>query len=449
MSEETPVDFPRLSTPEDAGFDSARRAFNRRLERRPAAIAYCADAREVLCALDWARQRTLPVGVRSHGNDYEARGIVENGLVVDVSSMTHIEIDAENRLVCIGPGVQIGALNEALAAQDLIWGTGTEPHRSVAGFVLGGGHGLLARRWGMGCDQLLAVEVVTAKGEIVAASETRNPELLWACRGGGGVGVVTQLTLRVQRHETVTAYRLEWPRERAVDIAKAWQGWAPEAVDQLGSSLSLSPETSAGTAISGIYLGPEYETLQVLQGLRRMDSAANREVEELTLAEALHRFAGLAPAHRSWQLGLRDAPCRLKGSSDYAIWPLSDEAMTLVSGIIARAPSLRCSLRFESYGGAVSRLPGDATAFPHRLGTLYHLHLLAAWQEKAADEAHLRWMNEIRATLSTYSGGTACRNFPDVNITAWHRACLGDNLPRLQKIWKHHDPEGIFQRDLE
>ena len=224
-----------LIAPGDAGYDAARRGWNGRFDRRPGAIARCAAAGDVVTAIRAAREHGIRVAVRSGGHSYAGNSSIDDGLLIDLSAMGGVDVDAGERAASVGPGVRWGAFDAATQAHGLATTGGTVSTVGVPGYTLGGGTGYLARKHGLALDNLTGADVVTADARIVRVSATENPDLFWALRGGSGnFGVVTTLDFRL--HELgpeALAGQIVHPFEDAGRVLRFFRDFMADAPDSL------------------------------------------------------------------------------------------------------------------------------------------------------------------------------------------------------------------------
>ncbi len=435
----------RILHADDPDWDAARKVFNDRFDRRPEAIVYCADAADVATALRWARTSGRPLSLRSGGHSFDAFSVVDGGIVLDLSRLHEVEVDAENRLARIGAGHRVGPIAEELWRHGLTLPLGTCPSVGIAGLTLGGGMGLLSRLWGLTCDNLLKAELVLADGRTLACTEVENPDLLWACRGGGGgnFGIATSFVFRLHAIDTVSIFRAVWPWEDLPAVLSTWQDWAPNADDRLGTVLQLKSAKAKEIVALGQYVGPEFELSQKIHHLLAAGRPFELETVELPFIEAYRLFAGARMDDSAWAV-TTGTSC-FKGGSEYALLPPSAEGIGHLQELLAAAPSAACKVQLENTGGAVARLPEDATAFPHRSGALYTLQYLAAWNEPAEEAEHLDWFRDLRAGLNPYLAGAAYLNFGDAELESWREAYYGGNLARLTRIKRKYDPDNFFR----
>src|SRR5215472_18382925 len=232
----------RLVLPEDSGYDGARLLFDPKFDSiRPAAVAYCAVPGEVSACLAFARKFSVPLAVRSGGHSYGGWSTTA-GLVVDVTRMSRVSVDVGARTARVGAGTLLIDLYDRLSAYGLAVPGGSCPTVGVAGLALGGGVGVFGRLFGLTCDNVIGVEIVTADGVVRECSADVESDLFWACRGGGGgsFGVVTAFTFRTYPAPDLVLFYLTWPWSQAAAVISAWQSWAPVAPDQLWSNLHLT-----------------------------------------------------------------------------------------------------------------------------------------------------------------------------------------------------------------
>ena len=357
---------------------------------RPAAIARCHDAADVAEALAYARRRGLPVAVRSGGHCFAGRSSTQ-GLLIDVSPINHISIDAG--VVTVGAGARLETIYDALAPTDTIAG-GCGPTVGIAGLALGGGLGVLGRRYGLTCDQLTGAEVVLATGETVRCDDTHYADLFWALRGAGGgqFGVVTSLTLKTVPAPPTTCFHVTHPPDRAAELIAEWQEWAPDAPAETAASLVVRPDAVHLFGVGDI-------------GAPGAVALPYREAKRWLVANGPPEVEG---DYASRSLFFRD--------------PLPADAF---------APG--GELDFSPWGCAYNAVAAGATAFPHRDARfLLKLTGPPAWLQDAYERA------------CAHSTGGAYVNFPDPDLSDWQTAYYGDNYARLQAVKASYDPDEVF-----
>jgi FAD/FMN-containing dehydrogenase len=387
---------------DDPEYAAARRPqIERFADVRPTAIARCRTAADVAEAIAYARNERAKLAVRAGGHCFGGRSST-TGVLIDVSAMDAVEL-ADGR-VTVGAGARLGAIYDALAPHGVTIAGGCGPTVGIAGLTLGGGFGILGRRHGLTCDQLLEAEVVLADGRTIVCDEATHDDLFWALRGSGGgqFGVVTRLTLRTVPAPRIACFHLTWPREQAAELIAAWQRWAPDAPDEVAASLLV---TSSGVHLFGAGTG------DLLPG------ATTRTVVELSFREAKHWLAEHGPG---------EAGDHSKSEFFRAELP-RDAIAALVENFVEG------ELDFSPWGGAYNRVAPEATAFAHRRERF----LLKQSGER-------EWLRRSYAITHPYGSGGVYPNFPDPELEDAERAYHGASLGRLQNVKARYDPGNVF-----
>lgn len=434
-------------TPGATGYEEARILFNAMIDARPAVIARCQRAEDVRAAIAYGRDAGLETAVRSGGHSVAGQSTVDGGLVIDVRDLKAVEVDPEARTVRCGAGVTWAELDAATQAHGQATTGGRVSTTGVSGFTLGGGSGWLERRLGLACDNLRAVELVTAAGEHVRASATEHPDLFWALHGGGGnFGVATALELDLAPvGPTVLAGLMLWPAERGRELAALARdiidGGAPEEV-----------------ALAVVYVTgpPEPFVPAELQGRRCVALAFlwSGEAPEDGFDHA-NRFRALEPAvdlvglrpYAEFQRMIDDPPgLRNYWSGDY-LQALPDAAIEIFAEQSGRMPSpSACQSILFPWGGAVARATAEDTPMAQREAR-WVSHPFALWENPADDAAHIDWAREITAALKPFTSGGVYLNFIGDEGAERVRAAFGDSYERLAQIKAVYDPDNFFHRN--
>ncbi|GAA3942690.1 FAD-binding oxidoreductase [Actinomadura viridis] len=441
----------RLIRPDDAAYDLARRLYVPRFDRiRPAGIAYCENPEDVAECLAFGARARVPVAVRSGGHGY-AGWSSGTGLVVDVSPMDAVRAEggAGGRAV-VGAGARLIDLYDRLADERVGVPAGTCPTVGVAGLTLGGGLGVMSRAYGLTCDVLESVTVVTADGRVRVCDARRDPELFWACRGGGGgnFGVAVEFTFRTHEAAGLTTFTLRWPWSRAAEVIRGWQRWAPAAPDGIWSSLQINTAPSGGAPtvdVTGVARSdPDLGPLVAAVGR----DPSGREERRLSYLEAMKVTGGCAGRTAAECHARGDLPGQrpegrfprtdYSGKSHLAYRPLRDGAIDELAGRFTRGNGVAGrSVLMDAMGGAIARVaPGD-TAFPHRRA-LFCLQYLA-------DGDDLGWLRATHRAMEPHLGGAAYVNYIDPDLRDWGRAYYGANLGRLARVKAAYDPRGLLR----
>ena len=431
--------------PSDAAYDEARRLWNALLDRRPALILRPTDPVAVATAIAFGRDRDLMTAVRCGG--HSAAGVVgpDGGLVIDMTAMQRVEVDPAKRLAMAEGGALLGALDAAAQAHGLVCPVGVVGHTGVAGLTLGGGVGRLQRRFGLTIDNLVAVELVTADGRHVRASETEEPELFWGLRGAGwNFGIATAFEYRLHPfgpdlHRGIRIY----PATQAHEVWALFRDFADSAPDAVGAIFGLDRA------------GPTVEVPEALAGqpivyIAYNHSGAAEDVERDT--------AGLrgGPAPVAETLG-RQRYLDVQGAHDLVLgWgrrsyilgtnghDLGSSAIDRLVELVSAAPG-EGSFSVTALRGAIGRVPEDATAYAGR-SAAFDLSAEIAWEDPALDEACRAWTQHAMdavasdAALGGYANGISAAG-PEVTRRIYGDAHL-DRLTDLKRTW---DPDNVLR----
>ena len=428
--------------PGDPSYDEARTIFNAMIDRRPGIIARCVNVADVVRAVQFGRDLGLEIAVRGGGHGVAGKALTEGGLVIDLQPMHAVSVDPEARTATVAGGATMSHLDRATQPYDLATTGGRVSTTGVGGFTLGGGGGWLDRKFGLACDNLLSVELVTADGRVLRAGSDENPELFWALHGGGGnFGVATSFTFRLHELSSVTAALLLWPPEAGPEVMCAYRDYMESAPDDIGGGLiyltgpdeGFVPAPLVGRlalAVLVVYAGPEAE-------------ARERFSPMLALGHAGEMIAEMPYA--DFQCMLDDPPgYRNYWSAEY-LDSLPDQA---VDRFCARAadmivPSASQHVLFPQ-GGAVARAPA-VYPVPWRHAP-WVVHPFGLWEDPADDDRGRQWAHDIRADLKPWSSGAVYLNF--IGDEGEDRVVAGfgrDNHARLARVKREYDPENLFR----
>jgi FAD/FMN-containing dehydrogenase len=372
-------------------------------------------------------------------------------------------VSVNDGMATVGAGSQLDDLYDALDGHGLTIPAGCGPSVGIAGLALGGGLGILGRKYGLTSDQLLTAQIVLADGRVVECGENHDRDLFWALRGAGGgnFGVVTSLTFETLLAPTATAFHLLWPHTHAAVVLKAWQAWAPAAPDELAASLLMvapgDVDRPLEVNVFGAMLGTRSDTAELLDELvvRAGLDPTSAFLARMPYREAKRYLAELGDAMAGDDDRLGEAPWG--GPADQGLTfskseffrnALPAEALTaLVENLEGgRVVGQSRELDFTPWGGAYNRVPADATAFAHRdeLFLLQHMVVLDPGASAAEREAARRWLARSWELVRPWGSGRVYQNFPDLDLADWAQAYYGANYDRLVHIKARYDPGDFF-----
>jgi FAD/FMN-containing dehydrogenase len=423
---------------------------------RPAAIVRCTTPADVVAAIAFARYNGLEVAPRCGGHSVAGRSSTE-GILIDVSAMSSVSV--AGGVARVGAGVRLGALYDALAEHGLTIPAGCGSSVGIAGLTLGGGIGVLGRKYGLTCDRMLRAEVVLANGRVVQCDEHTEEELFWALRGAGGgnFGVVTSFVFRTVSAPPTTVFHVGWPLVHAAAVVQAWQAWAPTGPDELDATLRLTASGDAARPpvadLFGVVLGSEADATAVLDELVAQMGAkpAWAVRRQMAYREAKRYLDGLEAGEDHKERAAADQPSRpgpIFSKSEFFRCPLPRETIVALVENLARGLTRGHAreVSFLPWGGAYNRVPTEATAFAHRAELFLVQHLVVVDPDAATTggDAARDWLGRSWALLHPWGSGGVYPNFPDPELRDWARAYHGDNYHRLVRVKGRYDPGNVF-----
>jgi FAD/FMN-containing dehydrogenase len=452
--------------PSTPGYEEDAQSYNPIFDgAHPEAIAYCASSNDVVLAVAFAKRHAVELSLRSGGHCYGGWS-TGSGLVIDVSPMNRVIYNPATSLVDVGAGTRLIDLYAALAPYEVAVPGGSCPSVGIAGLALGGGFGVLGRKLGLTCDNMASADVVLASGEVVTCDPVHHPDLFWALRGGGGgsFGVVTGFRFFAHPIGPLGLFTLVWPWSSAAAVASSWQGWAPEAPDELWSNCLLvaSQSTPAGETpaarVTGVYSGAQGELQDLVDALVSDVGASpfTNFVGSASYLDTMLIEAGCEgdtvpechlPSENPAGL-LARAPFIAK--SDIIDARLSPAAIaTLLEAVEQRQASPVLSgggFVLDAAGGAINRVPPDATAYVHR-SSLASMQYSANWAPSSPQSvaaANREWIDSAWQSMRPYVSGGAYSNYADPDLADWQHAYWGSNFARLTEIKRAYDPANLF-----
>ncbi|WP_426990726.1 FAD-binding oxidoreductase [Pseudarthrobacter sp. Y6] len=434
-----------LVRPDDAGYDEHRRVWNGSIDRSPALIARCTGVADVRAAIRLARSQDLLVAVRGGGHSFPGLSVCDNGLLIDLGPMKGIRVDPEARTVRVQAGVLLGELDRETQEFGLAVPSGIVTHTGVAGLTLGGGIGWVMRKYGLSIDQLLSVDVITADGELVRASEDQNADLFWGVRGGGGnFGIVTDFEFRLNPvGPYVMAGPVFWAMEDAPEVLRFYRDWIADCPDELmtiavqrrAPALPIVPPEMVGKhviAIVACYAGPVEEGERVLRPLKQFGSPVLDFCRPKPFLEHQKMFDPSFP--HGWHYYVRS--CDVAGLSDDVIDIVVEHGWRIISPIT--------SIALWQMGGAVGRIDEDATAFNGRqAGFTFNIN----GNSKTAHgfDAERQWARDYWSALAPHHTSVYVNFLMEEGEERVRQAYGAAKYDRLKALKRTYDPTNFFR----
>jgi FAD/FMN-containing dehydrogenase len=421
--------------PSDASYDEIRRIHNGLIDKRPSLIARCRTTTDVEAAVDLGRSEGLEISVRGGGHNVAGTAVTDGGLMIDLSAMKGVAVDGTARIAQAEPGVTWDGFNLATAAHGLATTGGVVSTTGIAGLTLGGGYGWLQGKYGLAIDNLTSVEVVTANGSVVRASEEVNADLFWALRGGGGnFGVVTSFTFRLHPVSTVFGGLIAYPVAAAEEVLDAYRRVTKGPPDELSVQCGLSTAPDGSTRMVAVPLCHCGELAQAETDVRPLRELGAPLLDEL----------GPLPYVEQNRLSDERLP---RGALNY--WKsaffseLSDAAIATLLECFEQVPSAMTLCVIEAMGGAAARVAPTATAYPHREPG-YSLLILAQWSAPADTLDNIAWTRDTFEALRPHMADRRYMNYMSADDGGYVHEAYGPNYERLVEIKQVYDPDNLF-----
>ena len=423
--------------PTDEGYDETRKIHNGMSDRRPTLIARCAGVADVIASVQFARDQQLLLSVRCGGHSLPGFSVCDGGLMIDLSPMRGVRVDAARQTVRAEGGVTWGDFDHETQAFGLATTGGVARPTGIAGLTLGGGHGFLNRKYGLACDNLLSVDLVTAEGNLLTASADENADLFWGLRGGGGnFGIATSLEYRLHEVGPVLGGLLIYPLARAKEILRVYRDVTSAAPDELGTIAVLAtlPDRTQAVAFLVCYAGPVAEGERLLSPLRESGPLLDDQVGPMPYTALQSIVENFNPP------GMRNY-----WKSDY-MTQLSDDAIDVLVEEYPSVPAPHTHLVIEQMGGAVSQIGEDEMAVSHR-NAPYNALIVGMWSEPLEDERVIGWVRQVWEALRPFSSGGVYVNFQmgDEGEDRVRAAYGPEKYERLVALKNKYDPNNLFR----
>jgi len=420
--------------PADFGYEKARKIWNASIDKRPGIIARCAGMADVIAAVNFARENELLVAVRGGGHNVAGRALCDDGIVIDLSSMKGIHVNAKNHTARVQGGATLGDPDRETHVFGLAVPAGIISKTGIAGLALGGGVGWLVRKYGLTCDNVLSFDIVTADGKHRVASANENEDLFWALRGGGGnFGVVTSFEFRAHPVSTVLGGLVIYPRDRAVEVLRFYRDFTQSAPEELTAYCALmhTPDGIPAVAVIACYCGDLTEGEKVFKPLRAFGSPMLDEIQPMPFPQMQTLLDAAFP------------------DGNYNYWKstflreFGDDAIAVLVEHANRATSPLTGVVIEYYGGAAIRVGASETAFAQRQAQ-YSIAFLAQWTNPEESQLHIEWARALANSIRPYSSGAYYLNYLGEEGEDTIKAAFGLNHDRLMTVKKKYDPNNFF-----
>jgi FAD/FMN-containing dehydrogenase len=435
----------RLIRPGDPDYDEARALWNAMIDRRPGVIARVRDVSDVARSVRFAKDHDLLLAIKGAGHNIAGRGVCDGGMVIDFAEMKNIDVDPGSRIARVEAGCTLGDLDAATQPHGLAIPVGINSTTGIAGLTLGGGFGWLSRKHGLTVDSLRSAQVVTADGEEITASETENPDLFWAIRGGGGnFGVVTSFDFALHPlGPEIFSGLVIHSFDQAEPILKEYRRVVAGAPDEVTTwavlrkapPLPFLPEEWHGKHVlilAGLYAGDPSDGEEAFKEIRGL---GNPIVDVM----GPHDFS-------AWQQAFD--PLLTPGARNYwkshDLTELSDGLIDTLTRYSSKLPSDATEIFVAHLGGAVNRIPDDATAYPHR-DVEFVINVHARWDEPAEDARCMEWAREFFHASAPFATGGVYVNFMPEDEEDRTGGAFGANLVRLSRVKQRYDPDNFFR----
>ena len=422
--------------PGDPGYDATRAIPNAMINRKPAIIARCIGASDVIACVRFAREHDLTVSVRGGGHSVAGKSVCDGGLMIDLSAMKGIRVSPAQRTARAEPGLTLGEFDRETQAFGLATTLGTVTKTGISGLTLGGGWGHLHAKYGLALDNLTAVDLVTADGRLLTASSSENPDLFWAVRGSSGnFGIVTSLRYRLYEVGPVLGGGIFYPVSKAAEVLRFFREFAKSIPDELviqAAALTF-PDGVPVIGVAACYCGAILEGEKVLKPLRMFGKPVADLLQVRSYLEMQSMFDPFFP------------PGRLTYVKSSFLRTLNEEAIETLAQYANSCPSpYSFAPALEHWHGAVSRVGVTETAFPHRQSS-YNFMAWSNWENAADSEKNIQWTREFAKALEPNLIAGSYVNYVSDEGEASARAAYGPNYDRLVALKNKHDPTNFFR----
>ena len=421
--------------PADDGYETARKVYNVMIDRRPGMIVRCTGTADVIEAVNFVRNHNLLVSVRGGGHNVAGKAVCDDGIMIDLSLMKGIRVDPKLQTARAQPGLRLGEFDRETQAFGLATTLGIVSNTGIAGLTLGGGIGWLNGKFGLACDNLLSVDVVTADRRFLTASANENEDLFWGVRGGGGnFGIVTSFEYRLHHAGPVLGGMVLYPMSMAMDVLRFYHNFAHDCPDELSTAAALmtAPDGTPVVAIVVCYSGSLEDGEKALKPLRTFGSPVADLVKLMKYVEMQSLLdQGFLPG-------------RLHYWKSNFLRTLNDDAIETMVKYASVKPSPMSLFYLQHTHGAASRVGPSETAFPHRFDQ-YDFAILSMWSNPSDTETNVKWARDLWETMQPFVERSVYVNNLGEEGEDRVKAAYGPNYERLVALKKRYDPGNMFR----
>ncbi|MEW6323343.1 MAG: FAD-binding oxidoreductase [Acidobacteriota bacterium] len=421
--------------PSHAGYEEGRRIYNAMIDRRPSLIVRCASTEDVVAAVQFAREHSLPVSVKGAGHNVAGNAVCEGGVMIDCSRLKGIAIDTAQRTATAQAGLTLGDFDKGTTEHGLFTTMGVVSKTGIAGLTLGGGLGWLMGKFGLACDNLIGAEVVTAEGKVLRADEQENPDLLWGLRGGGGnFGIVTRFEYRLHPMEPFLGGLILYSGSELESMLRCYRERVAACPDELTLYAAMQdlPDGTPACGFGVAYCGEPAAGESAVAPLRKFGKPLADTVALVPYVQHQAMFDEAYPPglYHYWKANM--------------MGQLSDEAIGLIAEYFRTRPSPLSQMFFEYIHGAASRVAPEATAFAHR-SERFNFSVFVIWRDPREAEANLAWLQKFWRDMQPHFARGVYVNYLSQEGAERVREAYGPNYERLAALKQQYDPTNFFR----
>ena len=426
-----------LNLPGDDQYEARRGVWNGLVDKHPAAIVQCLNEDDIVQALSFAQEQGLPLAVRGGGHHSAGFASIDDGLVIDLSLLQGVEVDATAKIAKAKPGTLAIQMYESTEPVGLVLPMGMEPTVGVGGLSLGGGEGWLTTKYGLTCDNLLAATVVTADGQVVRASLSENEDLLWALRGGSGnFGVVSSFEYSLHEVGELLACRLVFSGADAPAVLRRWRDLMDHAPDDLQSLVMMAKGPDPILIVGICWFGDPEDFDDAIASLREPEKPLSDMVQAT-------RPSGIYPTI----FGAGERPKLSNYVRTHYMRELVDDAIDIFVESGKRIIPSPTVAWLTYYRGAFARGPAGGSAYPHR-NTPYQLGISTQWPLQDSAEPYIAWSKELWREMAPFASGLFYTNYSSDPASDPAQNAYGENFQRLREIKRKYDPDNLFRSNF-